>query len=722
MILKVFSTRREIREYLKNRNNEFLPKLITIGEFLDKSILIKNFSMVDDDLKKIYLHKAVENIDIEKLGFKKDFLRFFKNSEFVLGFFNEIFLEKADIENIELADTYLEFAEHLEILKNIYYEYKKLLTADGLYDKITIDEYEINEGFFENIEKIEITLSGYLPKFDLEILKKIKKPLEINFRVTPYNRTLIEKMFGNFKEGDYKIDFHALKVLDYKPLNRRMSVEVESFSSRINEANFVFASIEEMVNEGIAPEKIAVILPDESFSEYLKLLDIHNNLNFAMGESFVNSDIYILLEAVYKYLSEKDALSFKKAHEKIKEFEKIETFEGILDFVVKNSSLKERKLLDEEIYKISRLKELSRYSKEEVLHFLLERFKNLSFDDTKGGKVTVMGVLESRGMQYDGVIIVDFNDGVVPNVSDKDYFLNSTVRKRAKLPTRKDKESLQKNYYYNILINSKKAKIAYVKNEEKEVSRFLYELDLPVGKNMDEYYNESVYKISKPCFYEYNVSFEPPKILTPTKLKTLRECPMKYYFSYVLNIRNDSEKEFFGSKLHNVLQEVLKQNITDENDYFNKIMSLLLQNANKREYFEIKSNWEDKIRAFVHRDFKELEGNIQCEVNLPQKKYRNYILQARADRVIGNRVYDYKTSSNTDYLKDLTQAEFYKYLMPDAEIYYWDIYNVKLIKAEVNIKELEKKIDGLEFVTKKAEEKKICTYCDYRFSCLHFEA
>jgi hypothetical protein len=353
----------------------------------------------------------------------------------------------------------------------------------------------------------------------------------------------------------------------------------------------------------------------------------------------------------------------------------------------------------------------------------LERFKNLTFDDVRGGKVTVMGVLESRGMKYDGVIVVDFNDDVVPNISDKDYFLNSRIRKKTSLPTRKDKESLQKNYYYNILLNSKKAKIAYVKNEEKEPSRFLYELGLNTAPNADVYYDEVLYKCKKPEFYEYTENFEPPKTLTPTKLKTLTDCPLKYYFSYVLNIRNDvDKKEYFGTKLHNVLQEVLKNMPEDENDYFDKVMNLLLKDTSKKEYFEIKSAWEDKIKEFTKIDFKELNGKIACEVNLPAKKYKNYILNARADRIVDTRIYDYKTSSTTDYLKDLTQAEFYKYLMPESEIYYWDIYNVKLVKVDADVKELCKKIDSLEFKTKRSENIKKCEYCDYRFACLHFES
>ena len=50
----------------------------------------------------------------------------------------------------------------------------------------------------------------------------------------------------------------------------------------------------------------------------------------------------------------------------------------------------------------------------------LQRLASRTIDDVRGGKITVMGVLETRNISFDGVIIVDFNDNHVPKKSDKD--------------------------------------------------------------------------------------------------------------------------------------------------------------------------------------------------------------------------------------------------------------------------------------------------------------
>ena len=59
-------------------------------------------------------------------------------------------------------------------------------------------------------------------------------------------------------------------------------------------------------------------------------------------------------------------------------------------------------------------------------------------DDVGGGPVTVMGVLETRGSSYEGVIIPDFNESLIPKRSKKDLFLSSQIRSFASMQTRFD--------------------------------------------------------------------------------------------------------------------------------------------------------------------------------------------------------------------------------------------------------------------------------------------
>ncbi|MEO1959038.1 MAG: hypothetical protein ABGX23_05755, partial [Nautiliaceae bacterium] len=162
MKLKVFTTQRQIREWLKEKDNQFLDKFITLGEFLEKVVVVDGVKFIDKDLRKTYLFEAIKSVEVEKLGIDREFINFFDDSDFIFGFFNELFLERADIDDVMLKDIYLDYEEHLLILKEIFKNYKELLSKDGYIDKFLIEDFRINEGLLEGVEEIEIRLDGYL--------------------------------------------------------------------------------------------------------------------------------------------------------------------------------------------------------------------------------------------------------------------------------------------------------------------------------------------------------------------------------------------------------------------------------------------------------------------------------------------------------------------------------------------------------------------------------
>jgi len=743
MKLKIFTTSRQIRKWLEDKENQFLDKFYTLGEFLDKIIIVDNKKFIDETLRKKYLFKAIENVDVEKLGISKDFIGFFDDSNFIFSFFNELFLEDVEIDNVIMNDVYLDYVEHLGILKEIKKNYKNLIEADGYIDKFLIEEFRINEVLLEGIEKIELILDGYLSKFDLKILSKIKTPIEIKFNVDKFNKSLIEKSLKiSVEEGSYILDFHNLKLQELKQTKPSQTLEVAYFSERLNQVNFVFAKISQMIEKGIKPENIAVILPDEDFSEFLELFDKYNNLNFAMGRSFKDSNLYIKLQAIYDYLTDEDEVAFSKCKDVFEEYQNT----NLIDFIKNLATNKELKIIDEELFKLSQFRTFFN-SKEEFLYFILEKFKTLTFDDAYSGKITCMGVLESRGMQFDGVIIVDFNEDIVPRVNDSDMFLNSFIRKTTKLPTRMDKENLQKHYYFELISNAKEVAISYVKDEEKSASRFLYELGFSLGENADEIYKEIVYNFSNEkeiAFYddEFNIKYP----LYPTTLKTLLECPKKYYFSKILKIENETieEEEFFGNIFHEAIQETIKQkeNINNYQEYFDILIENITKKISDKELlFDVLVKWEDKLKEFCKKDYEDMKYSINELETTKEFFFEGKKLACRVDRIdIKEKeiiLIDYKTSKNAkkseEYIYDF-QTTFYflwakeNYPNKTIKTIIWDIANAKKIDGILKIETLKEVLNNLpnkikmaediiidEKVLKKAAD--ICKYCDYNVAC-----
>jgi ATP-dependent helicase/nuclease subunit B len=746
--LKVFTTTRQIRKWLEDKDNQLLDKFYTLGEFLKKIVVVDGKKFIDEDLRKKYLFEAVKNVDVEKLGISRDFVNFFSDSSFIFSFFNELFLEDVDIDKVILSDVYLDYELHLTILKEIRKNYEKLLEEDGYIDKFLIKDFRINEGLLDEIDKIEIVLDGYFTKFDLKILEKINKPIEIIFSVDKFNKSLIEKSLQiAVDEGyRYRFDFKNKTLIKKEEIKNTPNIEVFHFSDRINQVNFVFSEIAKMVESGISPDKIAVILPDENFSEFLSLFDEYENLNFAMGESFTKSNLYIKLKAIYEYLVDEDEVAFKKCEDVIDEFKKT----PLLEFIENIASEKEKKVIEEELFKLKQFENMFE-SKKEFLYFVLERFKKLKFDDVYSGKITCMGVLESRGMNFDGVIIIDFNDDIVPRVDDNDMFLNTFIRKMAKLPTRFDKENLQKHYYFQLINNAKNVAISYVKNEEKSPSRFLYELGLDLGESGDEIFKGNALKYCEEKeIVKYDDKFEIKYPLYPTVLKTLIECPKKYYFEQILEIRNEKEdREFFGNIFHEAVEETLKNKdkINNQEEYFEYVMNEIKKRiTDEKLLFDVLVKWEDRVREFCKKDFEEMKYS---ENEVEEKKiftFEGKKLAAKIDRIDIKDdeiiLIDYKTSKKAketeknDY--DFQTTFYYlwakeNYPGKNIKTYIWDLGDekgVSKIEGRLKIDELREILNNLPNRVREAEDIKllgekekikkaddICKYCDYKIAC-----
>jgi len=744
MNIKIFTTTREIRKWLENKNNQFLDKFYTIGEFLEKIIVVEKKVFIDNYLRKKYLFEAIKNIEIEKLGISRDFLNFFYDSDFIFSFFNELFLEEVEIDKIILNDIYLDYEEHLVILKEIKNSYENLLKKDGYLDKFLIKEFKINEGLLKNVEKIEIFLDGYLSKFDLKVLSQINIAIEIYFSVDKFNKSLVKKMFNIEVEEDfrYKFNFKNKKLQKLKQIKKNPNINVTYFSDRINQIDFVFANIARMVEAGIEPSKIAVILPDESFSEFLELFDEYKNLNFAMGKSFTKSNLFIKLNSIYEYLINQDEISYAKCSDFYEDFLRLD----LVEFVLNLADAKEKSLIAEELFKLDRFRD--KFSdKKEFLFFILERFKKIRIDDVYSGKITCMGVLESRGVEFDGVILIDFNEEFVPKVSENDLFLNTFIRKLASLPTKIDKENLQKHYFYQLINNAKEVAISFVKNEESQASRFLYELGLDSGVSGDNIYNNIAINFSKEKkIFKYDEKFKIIYPLYPTKLKTLLECPKKYYFSEILKIKDETEDEKnFGNIFHNAIAKVVKNksNLKNELDYFKRLLEeITAQISDKKLLFEILVKYEESLKKFCKIDF----IDMMSSTNLVEFKVEPFIFEDkglcfRADRIdIKNDeivLIDYKTSKkaelNEKYIYEFQTTFYYlwaKQNYPDKKIktIIFDIIEAKKIEGILKVELLSKILKNLptntyeakdiefgEKIIKKASE--ICKWCEYNVAC-----
>ncbi|MFY4787485.1 PD-(D/E)XK nuclease family protein [Aliarcobacter butzleri] len=774
--LLVFPTSRAIRDYISKQksNNTLLPFILTIDEFLKKSISLSNLKYCEEEHRVLFLNEAIKNIDIKKLGISDNFTKFLKQSDYIYRFFLELASEKVEIEEIQNVDTYDFYLEHLEILKAIKKKYIEILENNSYVDKINLDKhYEINENFLDKFQDIELHFEGYFTKVEFEIVEKISQKIDtkIIFYSNSYNQRSLE-VFKNLNinlkiDYKYKIDLTNKIIIDEEEIKSLLeSYEIKGFSSRLNQIAYIKSCIEKSVLNGVNPKDIALVLPDESFVSSIELFDDERYFNYAMGKSIKNKELYQISNAIYLYLSEDEEknisnISYLKIDKEfidksIKPFwNKVtnkELFVSITDFIKqkeKNIELIEK--YDELLYKLN----ITLFSNEnkillkDVYKIFLQKLSSITLDDINSGKITVLGLLETRAVSFDTVIVCDFNESYIPKISVKDKFLSTRLKQLANLPTQFDRESLQKYYYKRLMSSSKNVFISYVNSETNQISRFaneLFEKNIVTDTN-DSFYKHILYDNHKISYFDEDIisKIDLTKFIwSATSFKNFLECKRRFYLQYILKINEHTiSLKPKGYELGDIIHSILEDYYSKDNK--NSIEELFLKYKSSNPFLTLDLEvWKKKLLNFYEFDKQRLKNReiimIEKEFNCSFNNINIKGIIDRVDKFEDNyEVIDYKTSStlSVDTLKTYEksvdfQLEFYyialQQLFKNSNIkaFYYDL-NECLLKEEIAIQEklelLSSKFDELKELSKneinfsKCEDKSNCLYCAYKIIC-----
>ena len=772
----VLSSARAIRyEQLKIQDSTlFLPSYMTMSEFISKLCIVKDFSMVDNDTRVLLLLQASDFKSFANLQIQRNFFTFTKNSAYIFKFFEELSAEKYDISTLDASDIYAEYEEHISILQELYRRYEELCFKNKILDKIFLPKlYKFNESFVKRLKNINIKIDGHLTNFELELLQRCCENAQVNliFNATKFNTKMQRKFLeiGLELEEDfsYKISLNQKNIIQKTKINTNKNITCESFSEPILQVAFVKQKIYEFIKKGYLAQNIAVILPDESMAEVLKTFDDEKNLNFAMGESFSKTKTYEKLNATSKAIDTKSKENFARLQRVGDEFyvdllsiyhkksNEVDFIEFLQNYLMQIADKTHKKIFEEEIYSFKNiLAYMQNMSIKSLMSLFLQRLASRSIDDVRGGEITVMGVLETRSLCFDAVIIVDFSDANVPKRSDKDMFLNTKIREVASLPTMSDRENLQKHYYKMLIDSSKEVAISYVKSTQSSASRFLKYLNIKEQSIYSEMDYASI--IFKPYIHEkledkeiiLDYSFKGKK-LSATRLKTFLTCKRKYYYSYIKGLNShtipkDMPQEWeIGSSVHDALKELYtKQNHYTDIAKLKKDLSYELDKVCGESELEkyLISMQKKRMDVFCQNEIKRFSDAWSvkaCEESL-DVDFAGMTLIGQIDRIDEKDgsvfVLDYKTGSYPVYNKNNFtdakdfQLEFY-YLLAQkfGEVLgcgYYDLKESKIVNEaflqeklailESHIKDLLN-IENVNF--SKTEDLKSCMFCEYATIC-----
>ena len=320
--LFVYTSSRALRAALQNESGGVLAPRITLAEFYEKALFVPDLVACGEIDRALFMKQAVSESKRagERLKFPNELYEFMRNREYLFGFFKELATERVSIDALDLSDTYAWYAEHFEILRKLAGAYARILREHGFYDEITLPAlYELNESYLRGFERIEINIDGNPSAFEFEVFKRAAELSEVvlSFRATTLNSKpvrAVEELCGISLELGfaYRVNLSTGEISSRELLSVGGAVVCRGFELRSLQASYVFEKISSFVRAGIAPERIAVILPDESFAGTLRLYDeriarargSHRLLNFAMGEKLKDSLFYVTLEKISQCLKE----------------------------------------------------------------------------------------------------------------------------------------------------------------------------------------------------------------------------------------------------------------------------------------------------------------------------------------------------------------------------------------------------------------------------------
>ncbi|GHT45250.1 hypothetical protein FACS189440_00870 [Bacteroidia bacterium] len=254
----------------------------------------------------------------------------------------------------------------------------------------------------------------------------------------------------------------------------------------------------------------------------------------------------------------------------------------------------------------------------------------------------VMGVLETRGLDFKNLLLLNVNEGFMPGSTNENTFIPQFLRVHFGLSTIDHQDSIYAYYFYRLIQRAEKITLVYntdkTQTGKAEMSRFLLQLLIdPALKNKIERFSlqsgiqpwqSEPIRVEKDAVLletlknQYDLNTNPDAYrLSPTALNSYISCSYKFYLEYIKGLRNKEEladeldNSVFGSIFHRAAELLYREigegrrakgefslssfalspeDFDDYLEYPHKVRNLVLR-AFEEEYF--------KGRKVVEEDF-----------------------------------------------------------------------------------------------------------------------
>ena len=198
----------------------------------------------------------------------------------------------------------------------------------------------------------------------------------------------------------------------------------------------------------------------------------------------------------------------------------------------------------------------------------------------------VMGVLETRNLDFQHVLLLSCNEGNMPKGVNDTSFIPYSIRKAYGLTTIDHKVAIYSYYFHRLLQRAEDITIVYnnatTDGQKGEMSRFLLQLmvesghqvnfrTLQAGQAYVPFKPQSIQKtpaMTAQLQKRFSTAGNPnacsddtPPLLTPTAINRYMRCPLQFYYAYIMNLREPNitdddtiDSRMFGTIFHEASQ------------------------------------------------------------------------------------------------------------------------------------------------------------------------
>ncbi len=356
---------------------------------------------------------------------------------------------------------------------------------------------------------------------------------------------------------------------------------------------------------------------------------------------------------------------------------------------------------------------------------------NLDFKGEPYKGLQILGILETRGLDFKNIILVSVNEGILPAGKNNRSFITYDLKTRYQLPTHKEKDAIYTYHFYRLLHRATKVYLLYNNHTSGiqigEKSRFLLQMEYDSPKShiinkktvtpQIDINSITLKQIQKTPEILQTIKAIAAKGFSPSGITTYIRNPMDFYTQYILKIRDTEDVEetvaanTMGTVVHDTLQVLyepyLEKTLTPEilvkmqlqaNDEVSSQFSKTFKEGNltfgknlityemaKKYVQSILKEEEKSVKSGDNIVIKQIEENLEATIEFPELDFPVKI-HGKVDRIDTFngmlRIIDYKTGKveqkdvNLSAWEDLTTD--YKYNKSFQVLAYALMVNEKL--------------------------------------------